>query len=177
MKNNVFKWLGLCAASSLFAVQMAASNPEQHEKYVPTQENLKSREDFQNDKFGIFIHWGIYSMMGQGEWVMNDLGLPKDEYSKLASGFYPANFNAHDWVAAIKASGAKYITITSRHHDGFSMLLLPLGLVPGGLLSIGKHRAQSGKEEPRGMEIIRRVHEEPADRIIDQLRPYPCDLV
>ena len=121
MKNNVFKWLGLCAASSLFAVQMAASNPEQHEKYVPTQENLKSREDFQNDKFGIFIHWGIYSMMGQGEWVMNDLGLPKDEYSKLASGFYPANFNAHDWVAAIKASGAKYITITSRHHDGFSM--------------------------------------------------------
>ena len=214
MKNNVFKWLGLCAASSLFAVQMAASNPEQHEKYVPTQENLKSREDFQNDKFGIFIHWGIYSMMGQGEWVMNDLGLPKDEYSKLASGFYPANFNAHDWVAAIKASGAKYITITSRHHDGFSMfhtkqsdynivdatpvqtrraeravrgvpetghrptfLLLPLGLVPGGLLSIGKHRAQSGKEEPRGMEIIRRVHEEPADRIIDQLRLYPCDLV
>lgn len=121
MKNNVLKWFGLCAASGLFAFQVAASTPEKKETYVPTQENLKSREAFQNDKFGIFIHWGIYSMMGQGEWVMNELGISKDEYAKLASGFYPSKFNAHDWVAAIKASGAKYITITSRHHDGFSM--------------------------------------------------------
>lgn len=122
MKNNLLKWLGLCAAAScLFAARTAASSPERQEKYVPAQEVLKSREDFQNDKFGIFIHWGIYSMLGQGEWAMNTLGISKDEYSKLASGFYPSKFNAHDWVAAIKASGAKYITITSRHHDGFSM--------------------------------------------------------
>jgi alpha-L-fucosidase len=89
--------------------------------YQPTQANLDARTQFQDDKFGIFIHWGIYSMLADGEWVMNNKNINWQEYAKLASGFYPSKFNAAEWVAAIKASGAKYITITSRHHDGFSM--------------------------------------------------------
>ena len=52
---------------------------------------------------------------------MTNYDLNRDEYAKLASGFYPSRFNAHDWVAAIKASGAKYICFTTRHHEGFSM--------------------------------------------------------
>ena len=89
--------------------------------YTPSEENIKARETFQDNKFGIFIHWGIYSMMADGEWIMNTKNLNNKEYAKLASGFYPSKFNAKEWVSAIKASGAKYITITSRHHDGFSM--------------------------------------------------------
>lgn len=89
--------------------------------YQPTAENLDARNKFQDNKFGIFIHWGIYSMLGAGEWVMNNRNVDYREYAKLASGFYPSKFNANEWVKAIKASGAKYITITSRHHDGFSM--------------------------------------------------------
>lgn len=89
--------------------------------YQPTAENLDARNKFQDNKFGIFIHWGIYSMLGAGEWVMNNRNIDYREYAKLASGFYPSKFNANEWVKAIKASGAKYITITSRHHDGFSM--------------------------------------------------------
>lgn len=89
--------------------------------YTPSEENLAARERFSDNKFGIFIHWGIYSMTAQGEWYMQTQKLPRDEYAKLASGFYPSRFNAAEWVAAIKASGAKYICITSRHHDGFSM--------------------------------------------------------
>jgi len=89
--------------------------------YNPSNENKQNREEFQNDKFGIFIHWGIYSMMANGEWVMNNLNLNHDEYSKLASGFYPSKFNADEWVSSIKKSGAKYICFTTRHHDGFSM--------------------------------------------------------
>jgi alpha-L-fucosidase len=89
--------------------------------YQPTQDNIEARQQFQDDKFGIFIHWGIYSMLADGEWVMNNKNIHWQEYAKLASGFYPSKFNAAEWVAAIKASGAKYITITSRHHDGFSM--------------------------------------------------------
>ena len=88
--------------------------------YVPTPEVLKSREEFAADRFGIFIHWGIYSMFGQGEWYLN-YGPQAEEYMKAAKGFYPADFNAAEWVAAIKDAGAKYICITSRHHDGFSM--------------------------------------------------------
>ena len=89
--------------------------------YVPTSENLQARKEFQDNKFGIFLHWGIYSMTAQGEWYMNNRNIHRDEYAKLASGFYPSEFDAAQWVSQIKASGAKYITITSRHHDSFSM--------------------------------------------------------
>ncbi len=89
--------------------------------YQPSEENLKARKEFQDNKFGIFIHWGIYSMLGDGEWVMHNKNLNHEEYAKLASSFYPIRFDAAEWVSAIKASGAKYICFTSRHHDGFSM--------------------------------------------------------
>ena len=89
--------------------------------YTPSPENLAAREAFSQDRFGIFIHWGIYSMLGQGEWVMQNRNLDYREYARLASGFFPSRFDAREWVRAIKASGAGYITITSRHHDGFSM--------------------------------------------------------
>lgn len=71
--------------------------------------------------FGIFIHWGVYSMLGQGEWVMHNQNINYQEYAKLPSAFYPIRFDARKWVSQIKASGAKYICFTTRHHDGFSM--------------------------------------------------------
>ncbi len=89
--------------------------------YEPTVENLKNREEFQDMKFGVFIHWGIYSMMADGEWIMNNKNLNHEEYELLAQGFYPSKFSAAKWVSDVKASGAKYICITTRHHDGFSM--------------------------------------------------------
>ena len=60
-------------------------------------------------------------MLGDGEWVMHNKNINYKEYEKLAAGFYPSKFNAAEWVKAIKGSGAKYICITSRHHDGFSI--------------------------------------------------------
>jgi len=110
MKRTFF--LLLCA---LFSVSAGA------QEYIPTEANLKAREEFQDNKFGIFIHWGIYSMMADGEWIMHNRNINHEEYAQLASGFYPSKFNAAEWVSAIKESGAKYICITSRHHDGFSM--------------------------------------------------------
>lgn len=92
----------------------------QNRGYVPTEENLRAREEFADKRFGVFIHWGIYSMFAQGEWYMNK-GVDAKEYAKAAGGFYPAAFDAGAWVRAIKASGAKYICFTTRHHDGFSM--------------------------------------------------------
>lgn len=89
--------------------------------YQPTQENLKARAEFQDNKFGVFLHWGLYAMLATGEWTMTNNNLNYKEYAKLAGGFYPSKFDAAKWVAAIKASGAKYICITSRHHEGFSM--------------------------------------------------------
>lgn len=89
-------------------------------QYNPTTDNLEARRIFSGFRFGIFLHWGIYSEFAQGEWYLN-AHLNKDEYAKAASCFYPIQFNADEWVSAIKDAGARYITFTSRHHDGFSM--------------------------------------------------------
>jgi alpha-L-fucosidase len=114
MKSNI---LTLTIILTIFTGRIS----EAQIAYQPTQANIEARKQFQDEKFGIFIHWGIYSMLADGEWVMNNKNIHWEEYGKLASGFYPSKFNAAEWVVAIKASGAKYITITSRHHDGFSM--------------------------------------------------------
>lgn len=89
--------------------------------YLPSEENLKARREFQDSKFGIFIHWGLYAMLATGEWTMTNKDLNYKEYAKLAGGFYPSGFDAGKWVTAIKNSGAKYICFTTRHHEGFSM--------------------------------------------------------
>ena len=89
--------------------------------YVPTPENLQARKEFSDMKFGIFLHWGIYSMFAQGEWYMHNANIDWREYEKAASAFYPARFDAEAWVKAIKDAGARYITFTTRHHDSFSM--------------------------------------------------------
>ena len=108
-------------SAALFGLTASLPAFAQTSTYTPTPENLQARQEFQDNKFGIFLHWGIYSMTAQGEWYMNNRNIHRDEYAKLASGFYPSRFNAAEWVSAIKASGAKYICITSRHHDSFSM--------------------------------------------------------
>src|ERR1043166_2173821 len=84
-------------------------------------ERRAARDWYQDARFGMFIHWGVYSLLGQGEWVMQQRELPVGTYEWLATTFNPVKFDARDWVALAKAAGVKYITITSRHHDGFSM--------------------------------------------------------
>lgn len=106
----------LLSLSFLITFSLFAQTP-----YTPTAENLKAREEFRDGKFGIFLHWGLYSMLATGEWTMTNNNLNYKEYAKLAGGFYPSKFNAAEWVAAIKASGATYICFTTRHHEGFSM--------------------------------------------------------
>ena len=102
----------------LIAALLTGFSSMAQETYKPTAENLKAREQFQDEKFGIFLHWGLYSMIGAGEWVMTNWNINHREYLKLAKTFYPSEFDADAWISAIKAAGAKYIT---RHHDGFSL--------------------------------------------------------
>lgn len=117
MKSLKLKTLAFIALNSI-AVSMPVFSQS---SYVPSESNLQARKEFSDSKFGVFIHWGIYSMFGQGEWYMTNAGIDCHEYAKAASGFYPIRFDAKEWVSAIKEAGAKYICFTTRHHDGFSM--------------------------------------------------------
>lgn len=91
------------------------------QEYQPSPENLENREWFQDAKFGMFIHWGVYSVLGVHEWVMETQSIDVDTYEKLPAFFNPTEFDAEEWVLLAKSAGMKYITITTKHHDGFAM--------------------------------------------------------
>jgi hypothetical protein len=112
MKHKLFATLLMC---------LALCGQGRAQGYTPSQENLQHRQRFADSKLGVFFHWGLYSMYGHGEWSMQVEKLNAQEYAKGINAFYPAKFDAASWVSAVKAAGAKYITVTSRHHEGFSM--------------------------------------------------------
>ena len=85
------------------------------------QVSTKGLNWFQDIRFGMFIHWGLYSILAKQEWVMHTDRIPVPEYEKLVPQFNPVKFNADEWVSIAADAGQKYMVITSRHHDGFSM--------------------------------------------------------
>lgn len=99
----------------------AANRPANAAPYQPAPENLAARKWFQDAKFGMFIHWGVYSVLGKGEWVMNNTQMSVAEYEKVPPQFNPVKYDPAAWVGLAKSAGMRYITITSKHHDGFGM--------------------------------------------------------
>jgi alpha-L-fucosidase len=110
---------------------LAASGAESAKDY--TNETAAQREArmawFNDARFGMFIHWGVYSVpagewegkKNYGEWFMEETKMPVSQYEKFAEQFNPVKFDARAWVKAAKNAGMKYIVITSKHHDGFGM--------------------------------------------------------
>lgn len=88
--------------------------------YQPTPENLQARQAFQDRKFGMFIHWGASSVLGAGEWVMQNRNIKVKDYKRLLQFFNPQQFDAATWVKTAKDAGMQYIVFITRHHDGFS---------------------------------------------------------
>ena len=119
---------------NLIFVLFLISNSFYAQTYQPSIENLKAREWFEDAKFGMFIHWGVYSVLGDGEWVMNNQNISISEYEKLPTFFNPIDFDPKQWVSLAKSAGMKYITITSRHqvfvHLGCRPLVCSLQYMP-----------------------------------------------
>jgi len=76
---------------------------------------------FDEARFGMFIHWGVYAVPGRGEWVMYQDRVPVDEYATLAQRFRPHRYDPHAWAAVARDAGMRYMVLTTRHHDGFSL--------------------------------------------------------
>ncbi|UCC74603.1 MAG: alpha-L-fucosidase [Gemmatimonadota bacterium] len=106
---------------AILLAQLAVRDAYGQADYEPGPENLAARQWFQDAKFGLFVHWGVYSVMGAGEWVMQVRGIPASDYEKLPGAFNPLRFDPEEWVSLVKAAGMRYITITAKHHDGFAM--------------------------------------------------------
>ncbi len=82
------------------------------------EENL---QNFVDARYGLFIHYGLYSLLGRGEWTLNKELIDIDEYKRLASSFTAENFDADKICGLAKASGMSYICLTTMHHDGFML--------------------------------------------------------
>ena len=82
---------------------------------------VEAAEKFAEWRYGMFIHYGLYSILGRGEWVMCRERIPFEEYSKLADKFKPSANCVQEWISLAKRSGMKYACLTSRHHDGFCL--------------------------------------------------------
>ncbi len=93
-----------------------------HKRITPTPKlTLKQEVNSRMPNLDLFIHWGVFSILGDAEWVMQNENIHVKDYTRLMHFFNPTQFNAHDWVSMAKNAGMKYITLITRHHDGFSM--------------------------------------------------------
>lgn len=115
MKRVVLSLATIIVLVSSFAMHLSAN------EYTPSKENLEAREWFQNARFGMFIHWGVSSLLGAGEWVMNNHKIQAKDYQRLQEYFNPTEFDAKKWVSTAKNAGMKYITFVTRHHDSYSL--------------------------------------------------------
>jgi alpha-L-fucosidase len=122
---------GLLLCSSTATIQAQAPLAAATAKPLaetPTQRDRRM-EWFRDARFGMFIHWGVYSVpageyngnTNYGEWFLEETKMPVSQYEKYAQQFNPQQFDARAWVRAAKDAGMKYIVITSKHHDGFAM--------------------------------------------------------
>ncbi len=121
------------AVTCLLLIMLISCNREQKSDYLnESGEKFDQRMEWWRDAgFGMFIHWGVYSVPagvynneeipGIGEWIMDKAKIPIPEYEKFARQFNPVKFNAQEWVRIAKNAGMKYIVITSKHHDGFCL--------------------------------------------------------
>ena len=128
------KWITLAVTTLAIAPVHAEQTPpatqpqeadyvalERQQSYTPTEANVKARQWFQDAKFGMFIHWGVYSLLAKGEWVMFQDKMNIEQYEKLPPQFNPAKYDPEQWVKLAKDAGMRYIIFTSKHHDGFAM--------------------------------------------------------
>ena len=107
---------------SAVAVQVASqSEPAKPESQVQRDSRARRIRWWQDAKFGMFIHWGLYSVIGHQEWVMESEGIPIPQYEILAKHFTPKPGAAREWAKLARRAGQKYMVLTTKHHEGLCL--------------------------------------------------------
>jgi len=109
------------ALSTMNCARQEAPKPAPEEAEVPPPDHERRIAWWREAKFGMFIHWGLYSVLGRHEWAMENEGIPVAEYEQLAKQFKPKPNAARDWAKLAKRAGMKYMVMTSKHHEGFCL--------------------------------------------------------
>jgi alpha-L-fucosidase len=90
-------------------------------RYASRQAPPAAVRRFLRGQAGLSVHWGLYALLGRGEWVMNLEKIPRREYERLQARFHPAGFNAREWVGLAQEAGLGALLVTAKHHDGFCL--------------------------------------------------------
>lgn len=114
-------WAGVAAAGLALCACATKTELTREPPPKPAKANLETREWFQDAKFGLFINWGVHSLIGEGEDALNNKRMKLDEYEKLAGEFNPGGYDPAGWAALAQISGARYLTVTAKDRDGFAM--------------------------------------------------------
>src|ERR1041384_8028131 len=120
-RRNYLALMG--AAAGAVATRSKFSLASAQDAGAPTTSTVEDRARrmkwWHEAKFGMFIHWGLYSTLGRHEWVMENEGIPAKEYEAYADNFKPKPNAARDWARLAKRAGMKYMVMTTKHHEGF----------------------------------------------------------
>src|SRR5215469_16293939 len=118
-RRSFMKYLAAAgvAASAKAAAQDGGEKPRDSTAQAATRAQRLAW--WRDAKFGMFIHWGLYSVIGHQEWVLESEGIPIPQYEILAKHFKPKPNAAREWARLAKAAGQKYMVMTTKHHEGF----------------------------------------------------------
>src|ERR1043165_4341976 len=117
-RRNYLALMGAAAGAVAASKLASAQEPRPADPGAPTTSTVADRARrmkwWHEAKFGMFIHWGLYSTLGRHEWVMENEGIPAKEYEPLADKFKPKVAPARDWARLAKRAGMKYMVMTTK---------------------------------------------------------------
>src|SRR6185295_15528606 len=124
-RRNYLALMGAAAGAVATSRLGSAQEPKPTDESAPTTSTIEDRKRrmkwWHEAKFGMFIHWGLYSVVGRHEWVMEMEGIPAQEYEQLARQFNPKPNAAREWAKLAKHAGQRYMVMTTKHHEGFCL--------------------------------------------------------
>ena len=112
-RRNYLAWMGAAGIALGSSAPAAAATSE--------ADRERRMQWWHQAKFGMFIHWGLYSVLGRHEWAMENEGIPVPEYEQLAKQFTPRPNAAREWAKLARRAGMKYMVMTTKHHEGFCL--------------------------------------------------------